>query len=350
MMAESLREFVARRKAELLAELKPARAVVAEIERDLADIAAAERAMAEPAQAPASPAPDFPIREVSVTIPLAAPSADSRERLTVWVREEVAHTYPKEGPLSLSRLRELAQRQMIDRMGIDISLQEIRLAVEALVAAGKVIYCTVTRGQPMMVSLPGLPAGVDGVGPAAASKAEKPVDAVNEAPAQRAPAVIASSAAEPSEPDWLALAEQIVAWLPDALGADPKGPTIAEAARHFALDQNVMRDAFRVVAKAKLATMERRGDTGAYHLTPNGYVRPREDLSPLQEEVLGLVISGLSHDGLCRLLPPRIAADLSKSQPSVLAALGGLRKKGYLEGSVDKKNFWHKPVPQTAAS
>ena len=404
-MAESLREFIGRRKSELLAELMPAEAAVAKIQRELADIEAAELGLSMPTQLKVTPTPaevteKWPIREVAHTwrpdagrpaedaiepppiaetapnmqsesvadlversnantlislmgaLPEAAPPAPASDGggtlgLMGWILAVVGQRYPHEGPMPLVRLRELVIAAESTRGGIgtDCSLQEICLAVEALAERGDLVYRTVHRDQPMMVSLPGLPEGADGVGPTATPQELAQPALISAASNKVAKSEVTAAAEDPS-----VIANKILDWLPTAFAEDPKGPTISDCAKRFVVDPNTARDAFRVIARSKLADVERRGDTGAYHVTPKDSPKTLEDLSALQEEVLGAVLSNLSADGLCRLLPPAIAMDVGKPQGSIIiiTALEALRKKGYLEGSIDKKNYWHKPVQPKA--
>ena len=258
---------------------------------------------------------------------------EGRERLAAWLLNDLRYRSP-EISLGLADIRDRTRYAMLEMAGVDISLPRIREAVESLAAEGKVIYRTVHRDKPMVVSLP-------------------PADPVAETFEQPNPIqepIRQPTNDEPPIPVNMAvLVEQIMAWLPDAIADDPKGPTVSDASKRFDVGGRIARDAFHTIRREHRGEVDRRCDTGAYHLTPIGYKRPLEDLSPLQEEVLGLVVSSPSGDGVCRLTPFQIAVELGRPQGSIGPALEALRKKGYLEGSADKKNHWHKPIPQTKA-
>lgn len=139
------------------------------------------------------------------------------------------------------------------------------------------------------------------------------------------------------------LHERLAEWLPEAMNEFPKGPTMRAIAAKFDVDLKYAREAIAHLDKLPEFTTDKRDDTGSVHIRPAESQFIREDLTPLQEELLGAIISSCDSDGVCRKTPTQLGAMIGRPHAQIVQMAAALKKKNYINGNINPADFWLQP-------
>lgn len=136
---------------------------------------------------------------------------------------------------------------------------------------------------------------------------------------------------EAPAPEVETLADEILNALPALIKEFPKGPTTKQVAKRLGVEDHYARRAMIDLDRDGRATLDRRKDSSAYHLTPFGYDAPPPDLTRAQQDVFNVLCQAASGDGWVRLSNREICERAGCSRGGIKAVLDALRHKGKLE-------------------
>jgi hypothetical protein len=127
------------------------------------------------------------------------------------------------------------------------------------------------------------------------------------------------------------LADQILEILPSTLVTYPKGPGSRQIAELLDAAEHDVRRAMKKLDQEMRAVMMRRHDSSCWHLIPNDYTPPFEELTGAQSRVLRVLRDQSDERGETTLSTRDICLVADVSKGSVSQVIFALEKKCYVE-------------------